>query len=71
MGGLIGSLLYSASAAFFVFGWTLTGLLIGASIGAFEFLTSVISGRNQPGAHKKIIKTLTGGTRAQEILAGS
>jgi hypothetical protein len=62
MGGLIGSLLYSVSAIFFVFGWTLTGLLIGASIGAFEFLASVVSGRNQAGALKKVIKTLIGGT---------
>jgi hypothetical protein len=62
IGGLIGSLLYSVSAVFFVFGWALTGLLIGASIGAFEFLASVVSGTNQSGALKKMIKTLMGGT---------
>ena len=62
MGGLIGSLLYSKSAIFFVFGWTLTGLLIGASIGAYEFLNSIISGSNQAGARKKVLKTLIGGT---------
>ena len=62
MGGLIGSWLYAASGIFFVFGWALTGLLIGTSIGAYEFLTSVISGKNQAGARKKVIKTLIGGT---------
>ncbi len=30
LGGLVGSLLYSVSGVFFVFGWALTGLLIGA-----------------------------------------
>ncbi len=62
LGGLVGSLLYGVSAIFFVFGWTLTGLLIGTSIGAFEFLSSVISGKNQGGARKKVLKTLIGGT---------
>ena len=52
LGGLVGSLLYGVSAIFFVFGWTLTGLLIGASIGAFEFLSSIVSGKNQDGAEK-------------------
>src|SRR5207302_10392350 len=62
IGGLIGSKLYSVWAVFFVFGWTLTGLLIGASIGAFELLASVVSGKNQTGALKKVIKTVIGGT---------
>jgi hypothetical protein len=62
LGGLVGSLLYSVSAVFFVFGWTLTGLLIGTSIGAFELLVSLMSGTNQSGAMKKVVKTLLGGT---------
>lgn len=62
LGGLIGSLLYDISAIFFVFGWTLTGLLVGASIGAFEFLSSVISNQNASFSRKKLIKCLVGGT---------
>jgi hypothetical protein len=62
LGGIIGHLLFSVSMIFFVVGWTLTGLLVGASIGAYEFLTSVLSGKNQSGAMKKVIKTMTGGT---------
>jgi len=62
LGGLIGSLLNDLSGVFFVFGWALTGLLIGASIGAYEFLASAISGKNQLGARKKVIKTVIGGT---------
>jgi hypothetical protein len=62
MGGLIGSLLNEVSGVFFVFGWTLTGLLIGASIGAYEFLASVVTAKNQSWALKKVIKTLVGGT---------
>ena len=62
LGGLIGSLLNDLSGVFFVFGWALTGMLIGASIGAHEFLASVITGKNQSGALKKVIKTVIGGT---------
>ncbi len=61
VGGLVGSLLYSVSPVFFVFGWTLTGFLVGASVGAFEFLASVVSGKNQSGSLKKIVKSLVGG----------
>ena len=62
LGGLIGHFLYDVSGIFFVFGWALTGMLVGASIGSFEFLTSVVSGQNMSGARKKVIKCLVGGT---------
>ncbi|MCI0641471.1 MAG: FHA domain-containing protein [Gemmataceae bacterium] len=69
LGGLIGNLLFSVSPIFFVFGWTLTGLLIGASIGMFEFLSSVINQKNLVGSRKKLVKCLLGGT-AGGILGG-
>jgi hypothetical protein len=69
-GGVIGSKLYEVSPVFFVVGWTLTGLLIGASIGAFELLFSVLSGSNRTGAVKKVIKTVIGGT-VGGVLGGS
>ena len=47
IGGLVGSLLYGFAAVFFVFGWTLTGLLIGVSIATFELLVSTVNGKNQ------------------------
>ncbi len=63
VGGTIGQALFRAvnSGVFLVVGWTLTGLLIGASIGLFEWLMSVVNNRDQGGAQKKLLKTLTGG----------
>jgi hypothetical protein len=62
VGGMIGQALLEASGVFFVVGWTLTGLLIGTSVGLFEWLQSVVTNQDQSGAQKKLIKTLTGGT---------
>lgn len=71
IGGMVGQALYGAQASsgsqnimgavFFVLGWALTGLLIGTSIGMFEWIYSLIANRDQGGAQKKLLKTLTGG----------
>jgi hypothetical protein len=57
LGGLIGQLFYelTEAAAFLVLGWTLTGALIGGSIGLFEWITT-------RGARGKFLKSLIGGT---------
>jgi hypothetical protein len=47
---------------FFVLGWTATGLLIGASLGAFEIGAGVLSGKDFRGAIKKIVNGALGGT---------
>src|SRR5262249_27428457 len=52
----------NAWAPLFVIGWTLTGALIGTSVGMFEWLMSLITNRDQMGAQKKLLKTLSGGT---------
>ncbi len=72
LGGVIGQLLFSATAngLFFVFGWTLTGLLVGVSIGVYELLLSVITQKDVSGATKKLIKGLVGGT-AGGLLGGT
>lgn len=46
----------------FLVGWTLVGLLVGSSIGAFEVFTALIGGKDRRGAFKKFFKCLTGGT---------
>ncbi|HVS40085.1 MAG TPA: FHA domain-containing protein [Gemmataceae bacterium] len=67
LGGLIGSWVLSntnhemLAAVAQVFGWTLTGLLIGASIGLFDLVLSVLLGRNSSGAVKKVFHGLIGG----------
>jgi hypothetical protein len=69
LGGLIGNLLTNVSEIFFVFGWMLTGLLIGTSIGMFEYLSSVINQKDLSGSRKKLVKCLIGGS-AGGILGG-
>jgi hypothetical protein len=62
IGGMIGQALFEISGVFFVIGWTLTGALIGTSIGMFEWIQSLMTNRDQGGAQKKLLKTLSGGT---------
>ncbi len=62
LGGIIGQALYSVSAIFYVFGWTLTGALVGTSIGVFDLLAGIIRQQDIEGARKKLIKGLIGGT---------
>jgi len=71
VGGIVGQALFEATQLrpFFVLGWTLTGLLIGASIGVFEILSSLVRQRDVSGARKKLLKCLIGGT-AGGILGG-
>jgi hypothetical protein len=61
IGGMLGGLLLERMQFFFVVGWTITGLLIGASIGVFEVLSSLIRQQDVSGARSKLIKCLLGG----------
>jgi hypothetical protein len=70
LGGMLGSALYNAIGwPFFVVGWTLTGLLIGTSIGVFEVLSGLIRQQNMTGSVKKLMNGLIGGT-AGGLLGG-
>jgi hypothetical protein len=64
IGGMLGQALFQATSSNIVFvpGWALTGLLIGTSIGVFEFLSSLVRQRDVRGARKKLLKCLVGGT---------
>lgn len=53
----------------FIFGWTLTGFLIGMSIGFFEMVMSIMTNKDVSGSQKKMIKAVVGGT-AGGILGG-
>jgi hypothetical protein len=44
-----------------VFGWSLTGLLIGVSLGMFDLIVSVVKGQDARMARKKIINGVVGG----------
>ena len=68
MGGLLGGLVSQALygwkefGAFLVFGWTITGFLIGVSLGVFDLLSSLLRGQDPGAALRKILKGVLGGT---------
>jgi hypothetical protein len=56
------SVLHIFGLLFRTAGWTITGLLIGTSIGAFEMIVSLLRGESTHWAKRKIMKGLLGGT---------
>lgn len=62
LGGVLGQWLYSTWFFFYVIGWTLTGALIGASIGTFDIMVSVAKKQDVINPKRKLIKCLIGGT---------
>jgi hypothetical protein len=69
LGGMLGSALFNLWGPFFVVGWTLTGLLIGISIGVFEVLAGLIRQQNMTGSIRKLMHGLYGGA-AGGLLGG-
>src|SRR4051794_3658621 len=59
-GGLVAQMLFEkrALSLFLIFGWTFTGLLIGASVGVFDLLTVLVSGQETHGAMRKTLNGL-------------
>jgi hypothetical protein len=68
MGGLLGGLVSQALygwkdwAVFLVFGWTITGFLIGVSLGVFDLMASLVGGQDPGVPLRKILKAVLGGT---------
>jgi hypothetical protein len=65
VGGFLGQVLYQLSggrwSALLIFGWTLTGLLVGAAPSAFDLLGSVLRNEDRRGARRKMRNGLIGG----------
>jgi hypothetical protein len=63
-GAGIGSMLLNwiPSAIAVVAGWMLTGLMIGASLGSFDYLARLRSGDRSGGGRRKLINALMGGS---------
>src|SRR3954447_9859416 len=63
-GGFIGQALYGwrQVSLFLVFGWTLTGLLIGASLGAFDLFSRLLHEEDLGGALRKVVNGVIGGS---------
>jgi hypothetical protein len=72
IGGMLGQALYRATHLwiFFVLGWAIAGLLIGAALGTCEVMTSLIRQADAAGARRKLVNGLIGGT-AGGILGGA
>jgi hypothetical protein len=70
-GGYLGQVLYGPTqqAIYLVLGWTVTGLLIGAAIGAYDYLSCLLLGRDRRGARRKLFNGVLGGT-AGGVLGG-
>jgi hypothetical protein len=64
LGGFVGQWLFDAwNVAFLmVFGWTITGFLIGLSLGVFDNLAALLLQKNLRGAIRKLINVVIGGT---------
>jgi hypothetical protein len=62
LGGFLGQWLLDLWSPLYVLGWTLTGCLVGASIGVFEVVAGLVTRRDEAGALKKMLKSLVGGT---------
>jgi hypothetical protein len=64
MGGVFGSWLYSLTELhlFLIFGWTLTGFLIGASVGVFDILSGLVLQQDMSGSWRKLLNGILGGT---------
>lgn len=64
VGGMIGQLLYGPSnlGVFLIVGWALTGLLIGAAPGMYEWLERLANNEDAGGAGKKVVNGVLGGT---------
>jgi hypothetical protein len=71
VGGMVGQrlFLWQPLSAFLILGWTITGLLIGASLGAFEVLSGILRRERLGGALRKIFNGVLGGT-AGGLLGG-
>jgi hypothetical protein len=64
LGGLVSQALYSWREydVFLVLGWTITGFLIGVSLGVFDLLSSLLHGQDLGPARRKVLKGVLGGT---------
>jgi hypothetical protein len=72
LGGVIGQAFFKWTllSVSIVFGWTITGLLIGVSVGAFDVLASLSHRENLRGAQRKLFNGMIGGTTGG-LLGGS
>jgi hypothetical protein len=65
LGGVAGQVLFDQwdnHAGLLVLGWALTGLMVGVSIGTFDFLRGWVRRDDLRGARRKVLRGILGGT---------
>jgi hypothetical protein len=65
VGGFFGQMLYDRrqqESVFLVLVWVVTGMLIGAALGAYDYLSCWLLGRDRRGARRKLFNGVLGGT---------
>ena len=65
VGGVVGQFLFDECenlAAFQIFGWVLTGLMVGVSIGSYDFLRGWVREEELAFAPAKVLRGVLGGT---------
>ncbi len=65
LGGVAGQWLFERSKNlpfFLLFGWVLTGLMVGVSLGIYDFLRGWVRAEDLSGAGRKLLRGLLGGT---------
>ena len=62
-GGTLGQLFYDRFQLdlFLLIGWAITGLLVGGSLGAFDFMARLVRNEELRGARRKVVNGLLGG----------
>jgi len=61
VGGMLGQILYALWGPFLLVGWGLTGLLIGAAPGMYEWLSCLAADEDASGAARKVRNGVIGG----------
>jgi hypothetical protein len=68
-GGVAGQLLYDWHNLLLVLGWALTGLMVGAAVGSFDFFGGWVRQEELRGSRRKLLRGLIGGA-AGGLLGG-
>src|SRR5207248_466670 len=63
VGGFFGQALFAATGwtFFYLTGWIITGALVGAAPGVFDYLHSVLASENSGGPRRKVLRGVLGG----------
>jgi hypothetical protein len=62
LGGILANVLYNLWSPLYVFGWTMTGALVGLAVCSYDLLAATLEGQDLGGPLRKVMHGLIGGT---------